>query len=477
MGVPRLLQLLKPAGIDTHLSDHGSCTVGVDGYAWLHRSVTCCAEQLALEMPTDKHVRYFETRVRSLLHHNITPFIIFDGDHLPAKAGVENERSANRAKSLELGKKLLKQGKRRDAYKQFVSGVNVSPAMAAQVMTMLDRIGVQYVVAPYEADAQLAYMEKVGQIDAVISEDSDLLVFGVKRLWTKLDSSGNFVEMRRDQFHNSYSVDLSLLSDAELRRLAIVNGCDYSPGLPGIGLVKGYSLVRGYDTIEELLEAVQSQGGTVPDNFEETARLAEVSFLHQRVYCIELRKNVMLTDLPEDIDEESKTSILNYIGPELDTFTATSLAIGAIHPMTKDTLRYVSAAKRSWTVPLASKPSVAESRVQKLMAETPKALTSSVFFAPKTETVVDCPDNTIQTKEEKPTHRVLRSKAVNKSQTISSMWSFNPYKRPTEQVTAANKENAAQESPVKQQRRLGAPRLTRQTVVRSLQEFAYVKPS
>lgn len=35
-------------------------------------------------------------------------------------------------------------------------------------------------MAPYEADAQLAFLEREGLIDAIITEDSDLLVFGCK---------------------------------------------------------------------------------------------------------------------------------------------------------------------------------------------------------------------------------------------------------------------------------------------------------
>ena len=40
-------------------------------------------------------------------------------------------------------------------------------------------MGVEFLVAPFEADAQLAYMYKSGRADIVITEDSDLLAFGV----------------------------------------------------------------------------------------------------------------------------------------------------------------------------------------------------------------------------------------------------------------------------------------------------------
>jgi exonuclease-1 len=46
----------------------------------------------------------------------------------------------------------------------------------------LKRENVEYVVAPYEADAQLAYLEKSGRASAILTEDSDLLVFGCQRV-------------------------------------------------------------------------------------------------------------------------------------------------------------------------------------------------------------------------------------------------------------------------------------------------------
>ena len=45
-------------------------------------------------------------------------------------------------------------------------------------------VGVECIVAPYEADAQLAYLSREGIVDLVITEDSDLLVFGSKRVST-----------------------------------------------------------------------------------------------------------------------------------------------------------------------------------------------------------------------------------------------------------------------------------------------------
>lgn len=42
--------------------------------------------------------------------------------------------------------------------------------------------GIECIVAPYEADAQLAFLSHTDYVHCVISEDSDLLPFGCKRV-------------------------------------------------------------------------------------------------------------------------------------------------------------------------------------------------------------------------------------------------------------------------------------------------------
>jgi len=54
---------------------------------------------------------------------------------------------------------------------------------------------VQYVVSPYESDAQLAFLYHSKQVDLVITEDSDLLAYGVDIVFFKMDLSGNGIEI------------------------------------------------------------------------------------------------------------------------------------------------------------------------------------------------------------------------------------------------------------------------------------------
>lgn len=93
--------------------------------------------------------------------------------------------------------------------------------MAYQVIKALKAENVQYVVAPYEADAQLAFLEDRGLVDGIVTEDSDLLVFGCKHVLFKLDSDGNCVSVKREMFGENKEASLVGWSDREFRWMAV----------------------------------------------------------------------------------------------------------------------------------------------------------------------------------------------------------------------------------------------------------------
>jgi len=57
-------------------------------------------------------------------------------------------------------------------------------------MDVLKELEIEFIVAPYEADAQMAYMVKEGIAEFAISEDSDLIAYGCPRILMKLDWNG-----------------------------------------------------------------------------------------------------------------------------------------------------------------------------------------------------------------------------------------------------------------------------------------------
>jgi exonuclease 1 len=118
-------------------------------------------------------------------------------------------------------------------------------------------------VAPHEADAQLAYLNQQGIANVIITEDSDLILFGCSQVWFatifstvnlnhsnvkilyKMDINGNGLLLRADKLHltlgRPHESPENLL--IKLRQLCILSGCDYVSSLPGVGLVKAKKFV------------------------------------------------------------------------------------------------------------------------------------------------------------------------------------------------------------------------------------------
>ena len=271
-----------------------------------------------------------------LIHFGVTPFLVFDGDYLPSKASTETERARRRDESRKAGLEFYRLGKPAQAQKELQKAVDVTPEMAGQLIRELKKLGVQYVVAPYEADAQLAYLEKRGLIQGVLSEDSDLLVFGVKCLLTKLDQYGDCIEINRRDFTACRDVSLVGWSDVDFRLMAILSGCDYLPSISNMGLLTAYRMVRKHKTIDKILRMLQFDGKYhVPVGYQEAFQNAVLTFCHQRVFCPLANRLTMVTE-PED---PHKVEELVFIGAPVDPEVAAKVARGEIHPTTKKPLQ------------------------------------------------------------------------------------------------------------------------------------------
>lgn len=248
-----------------------------------------------------------------LQHHGITPYLIFDGDYLPSKAGTEEGREARREDSRQKGLALLSTNKTA-AMEILQKAVDVTPLMARHVIEACKVLEVPYIVAPYEADAQLYYLERTGVIDGVISEDSDLLVFGVRLLITKMDRFGDCVELNRENFTLCKDISLAGWTDTEFRTMGILSGCDYLPSIKGIGVKKAHRYVRSHKTVERIVRAIRLDGKmSVPSDYLERFRQAELTFLHQRVWCPAKDAIVMCTEPEEPLVGEALIFIGGFV--------------------------------------------------------------------------------------------------------------------------------------------------------------------
>lgn len=269
----------------------------------------------------------------------------------------------------------------------------ITPYLVLRILKAVRSLGCKWIIAPYEADAQLTYLFKTGQADVVFTEDSDLIAYGVTKLLYRLDNDGEGYEIDmeglfwddldfsdkvrsiqeitdvdeiKDQDvicindnseysqkdnHSSgsqssksqadfwYKDVLPIFSKDKFLALCILAGWDYLEPIKGIGFKTAYKLINEHKTIENVVKEVTSaKKYSVPANYIQNYHLATMTFLFQVVYDYEKEVCVNLTDPKSDDfygkyyeQWEDKT----FLGEFIDSKLAKQVSLGEIDNRTK----------------------------------------------------------------------------------------------------------------------------------------------
>jgi exonuclease-1 len=265
---------------------------------------------------------------------------VFDGTYMPAKKATESSRQSQRDACLERGLDLHAKGKRAAAAECFQKAVDVTPDMAHELIKALRAYKVDYIVAPYEADAQLAHLAMHGFVDAVVTEDSDLLVYGCPTVIFKLDPSGHGQRIHLKDLVRVKEYRFNGWTHDDFRHMCILSGCDYLASIPGMGLKRAYNCLRastGRDCERAIALAKYKERLSVPADYVKAFWTAEWTFLYQRVYDPETRRLVHLHPLKQehlDAMDAYGIQLDDFLGPTFDSETACKIARSEIHPMT-----------------------------------------------------------------------------------------------------------------------------------------------
>lgn len=121
--------------------------------------------------------------------------------------------------------------------KKMIDSIDVSPDVAYKLIEELKVRNIKFIVAPYEADAQLAYLSRQGIVDIIITEDSDLLAFGAKKILYKLDfSTFNGEEICLESIKDEPDTGFNSFTHSMFLTTCIMAGCDYLDQIKGVGM-------------------------------------------------------------------------------------------------------------------------------------------------------------------------------------------------------------------------------------------------
>lgn len=322
MGITGLLPLMKGAISSVKLSNLSGTVAAIDTNGWLHRACYSCGDKVYLNEETDAYINYCISMCSLLKKHNITPILVFDGQGLPAKSETKEKRNQRKQEVRCKIEEMITAGDMRGARWLMRQCVDVTFEMCHRVIVRCREEKIDYIVAPFEADAQISYLVNHGIADYAITEDSDLLVFGCKSILYKLDrenEKGDMLSLEKlDKCFKGFS-------QRKFQFMCILSGCDYLANIPKVGMGRARKFFEGLsepislENIREILKKMPSVlhmvgKVKVTDEYIDSFIRAVHTFDYQLVFSPFSEQFTHLKNLEGGIEQHRKMCLGEYAG-------------------------------------------------------------------------------------------------------------------------------------------------------------------
>ena len=208
--------------------------LGIDGFWILHKYAYDAKIAEALVKQPDTYNEEFVTRIKAhLLEYlaaDLEIVMVFDGAVLGFKQATEDKRKDAREKAKKEGK--------------WIQAVDITNRHAYWIIKAFeDDARIRFVTAPFEADAQLAWLAKNGVVDAILLSDTDLLMQDLDEvILERKRKVNNIYETYHEVWPNVFNGDNSRFYKYFY---PIILGCDYLPGgIEGVAAKKGKTMIQ-----------------------------------------------------------------------------------------------------------------------------------------------------------------------------------------------------------------------------------------
>lgn len=264
MGV-QLGDIIKPKKIS--LEDLSGKVLAFDGHNILYQFLAIIrgkrGEPLRdREGRVTSHLSGLLYRNSNLVEAGIKVAYVFDGKPHEFKSRTLEGRMEARREAQAKYEEALREGRVEEAKRYAQQAVTATASMVEEAKRLLTLMGLPWVQAPGEGEAQSAYMARRGDVWAAASQDYDSLLFGAPRLVRNLSITGKrklpgrnlYIKIEPELIElepllRDLEIDLEQLVD-----IGILVGTDYNPeGVRGVGPKKALKLIKENGSLEKVL--------------------------------------------------------------------------------------------------------------------------------------------------------------------------------------------------------------------------------
>ena len=255
MGIKNLIKVINkfaPNAIQYKtINDYKNKTLGIDANLMIYKIVYAIRKN-GYDLKNNgiivTHIHGMLQKLVSFKKNNIKAIFVFDG--IPPKLKedtMKNRKKIKMALSLKYERAQSQDEKKRYYYHK--SGIKSEEIF--EVMELIKMFGYPIIESEIEADITLAELSKQNKLDAIVTDDMDILVFGGNTILK------NFSIAEKKKFQEISLQKLlkdATLTHGELVDLSILIGCDYCPKAENVGPVKAYKLIKENKSLSNILK-------------------------------------------------------------------------------------------------------------------------------------------------------------------------------------------------------------------------------
>ncbi|TAL47516.1 flap endonuclease-1 [archaeon] len=205
-------------------------------------------------------------RTTNMLEAGIKPVFVFDGKYPEFKKKTVEERERVREKARQKWEDAVRDGKPAMKYAQ--AATQMTDDILQGSKKILELMGIPWIQAASEGEAQCSYMCNKGDVWATGSQDADSLLFGTPRLVKNLSLSGKkkvpnkevYIQVKPELIELQNVLQTLGLTREQLIMIGLLVGTDYNEGVKGVGPKTALKLVKEHKTLGELLTKVEFAG-------------------------------------------------------------------------------------------------------------------------------------------------------------------------------------------------------------------------
>ncbi|MEN2999533.1 MAG: flap endonuclease-1 [Acidilobaceae archaeon] len=248
--------------------------VALDAYNALYQFLAAIRQQdgtplMDRQGRVTSHLSGLFYRTISLLEEGVKPVYVFDGRAPEIKRKELEERARRRAEAEERLREAREVGLVEEARRYAQAATRLTQSMVGEAKELLNAMGLPWVQAPEEGEAQAAFMTR-REVYAAGSQDYDSLLFGARRLVRNLTFSGkrklpgreDYVEVKPEVIDAEALLRSLGITREQLRAIGVIMGTDYNEGIRGYGAQKALKHVR---SVGDPLRALQTLEGWQED--------------------------------------------------------------------------------------------------------------------------------------------------------------------------------------------------------------------